>query len=473
LKRRKMTITDFLDKTAAVFPNKTGLVFKDKEYSYKEIKSRADSIAKAVSEKAEKQETVGLLMGNRPEMIFSYFGILKAGCIVLLFPANISDNNLVFQAEKAKPKFILCEKKYQNKLKRTSLLNVEFVEDLPCSENCSFESRVKENDFSTIVFTSGTTGIPKGVKLRHKNVAAATNNIIGFLRFNKDDIDVNASSLSHSFGLGHIHCIFAVSGTTILFADTINIKKIVQTIVEKKATTFGAVPAVLRIILDNYFDEFKQCGQFLRFVQTNTSSLEKDLIEKMFSALPNADFNYYYGLTEASRSTFIALNKRLDKLASVGQPLPGVEIKIINDEICIKGPHVADEYLGGESLKQGWLFTGDEGYLDKDNYLYFKSRKDDIINVGGEKVWPEEVERTIKQVPGVKDAAVVGVKDKLLGQAVKAFIVAEDDFSPDLAKKHCLNKLENYKVPRQVEIISQIPYSNNGKLCRDKLKNHG
>ena len=166
------------------------------------------------------------------------------------------------------------------------------IEDLPLTGRAFPERDVRENDISTIIFTSGATAEPKGVKLRHQNVVSATKNIIEFLKWNKNDIDINASALSHSFGLGNIHCVFAVGATAVLFQDTINLKKIIQTVIDRKATTFSVVPVTIRLIISNYPEEFKECGRYLRFIQTNMWLLERELVEGVFSVLPNIELIY-------------------------------------------------------------------------------------------------------------------------------------------------------------------------------------
>ncbi len=484
-------ITDFLDNSAKVFPNKAGLIFGDKEYSYSQIKERADNLSWLLRNNTKKGDVIALLSSNIPEMIFSYFGILKSGCIVLLLSANISDENLVFQIKKTKPKLIFSHKKYKSKLERTKVLekiNYFDIKKMPLSEKATASIDTGENDVAVIIFTSGTTAEPKGAVLRHRNVVSAVKNITEFLKWKSSDIDVNILTLSHSFGLGNILCIFAAGGTVVLFPDSINLRKIINAIIEKKATTFAAVPATLRLILNNYLDDFKKCDKYLRFVQTNTSPLNPKMIKEIVAALPSTDFNYYYGLTEASRSAFIALNKNLDKIKSAGKISPNVELKIVNGqgenasagevgEICIKGRHVIQEYWqnpeANKKIKNSWLHTNDAGYLDKDGYLYFQGRNDDIINVSGEKVSPEEIENIASAMPGIIDAVAVAMPDKLLGEAVKVFVKVENkDFNTDKVIQECRKKLEIYKIPKEVEIVKEIPRTENGKLRRPALKDN-
>ncbi|MFA7676114.1 MAG: class I adenylate-forming enzyme family protein [Candidatus Shapirobacteria bacterium] len=486
-----ITVCDFLENSARNFSDKTGLIFEDKEFNYREIKKQSDLIRDFLIKKTNKGDVVAIFLPNIPEIIFSYFGTLSSGCTVLLVPTNISDKNLIFQIKKIKPRFIISQNKYNGKFKRVGISaeNIIDIDYISNEKSVCIEKRiVNPEDPSTIMFTSGTTGEPKGVKLKHQNVVSATKNIIHFLNWNSEDLDVNILPLCHSFGLGNIHCAFAVGATTILFRDAINLKKIIRVIVEKKVTTFASVPAILRLIVDNYMSEFKECGRFLRFVQTNTSFLEEELIKKIINVLPNTDLYYYYGLTEASRSTFIALNKNLGKIKSVGRPLDGVDLKIIDTKgntlgpmnigrICIKGNHVIEEYWDNKEasleIKNGWLCTGDAGFLDKDGFLYFFGRNDDIINVSGEKVMPEEIEEIARNFPGVKEAVAVGVADNILGERVKLFVVPSNDvFNKNLLLEKIKKNLENYKIPKEISIIDKVFYTDNGKIQRNKVRDY-
>ncbi len=486
------TIPDFLDQSEKKYPQKIGLIFEEKKYTYSQIKKNADSIANKLVKISKKGDIIGILLPNNPDFIFSYFGILKSGCVALLIPANISDENLDYQLKKTTPVSVITNQTYKNKLKRiklpkkTKIINInQFLEE---KEDGKFLARrIKGGDIASIIFTSGSTSKSKGVMLKHSNIVQATKNIINFLKFKESDIDVNISSLSHSFGLGHLHCIFAVGGTQILFKDSVNLKKILETIIDEHATTFSAVPTILHLITQHFPQIFSKCDKYLRFIQTNTSTLDQDLIKKIFSLLSTTDFHYYYGLTEASRSAFITLSKNKRKLTSIGKASPNVRIKVVDGkgkeqsvgkvgEICIKGKHVISQYwkdrrISRKKIKRGWLYTGDMGFFDKDGYLYFYGRKDDVINVAGEKVSPEEIEGRAKAVPGVLDAAAVGQPDKLFGEVAKLYVVVKkDSFKMDKLVLSLKKNLERYKNPADITIIDKVPRTDNGKVMRWKLR---
>ncbi|MBI2099178.1 acyl--CoA ligase [Candidatus Uhrbacteria bacterium] len=484
------TICDFLDKAAERIPHKTALIFENQEYTYGQIGERSDRLAGFFAANADKGEAVAILLQNSPEFIWSYFGVLKAGTAALLIPPNISDESLRLELQKVKPKYIVSEKRYEEKLRRVSSsghapIYIE-ARELGQKQAAGSERRrqISGDDVSTVIFTSGTTGEPKGVKLRHRNAVSATKNIINILKWNENDIDVNVSPLSHSFGLGHLHCVFAAGGTTVLFRDAIGLKNILAAIFEKKATTFGAAPAILRLMLRDFRPELERC-RGLRFVQTNISILEEELVSGILSALPLADFYYYYGLTEASRSAFVNFRTAGYKQGLVGAAVPGAEIKImdasggevlpgVTGEICIKGPHVIDSYWDNDeaskSVSGGWLHTGDMGHKNADGFVYFDGRQDDIINVSGEKVFPYEIEQAAKTVDGVADAAAVGASDPLLGEAVRLFITEARPVSDEVIRNALRGKLEGSKLPGEIFRIDSIPRTENGKIIRHALK---
>jgi acyl-CoA synthetase (AMP-forming)/AMP-acid ligase II len=194
----------------------------------------------------------------------------------------------------------------------------------------------------------------------------------------------------------------------------------------------------------------------------------------------------YYGLTEASRSTFNLYNENREKVESVGKATPNVEVMVVDDgmnelpanqtgEVIIRGRHVIDCYWKNKketekSIVNGWLKTGDMGYFDSEGYLWLVGRKDHIINVSGEKVAPREIEKVVSCSPGVKEAAAVGVPDEMFNEVVKVFVVKEGDATADDIIRFCRGKLESYKIPRFVEFVDSLPRTEAGKLRRGLLR---
>ena len=215
--------------------------------------------------------------------------------------------------------------------------------------------------------------------------------------------------------------------------------------------------------------------------------MKKESILEVMDLFPKANFYTYYGLTEASRSTFLLFNKNKNKLESVGKTAPGVEIKILDNngkvisndamgEIFIKGDNVIKNYWNNthadQSIEDGWLQTGDLGYFDSDNFLFLKSRKDDLINVGGEKFTSEEVELIIKEIPEISDVAVIGISNEIFGQLPVAFVVINKEITTAQIINHCSKKMERYKIPHKIFFLDALPKTDSGKIKRNSLKSN-
>lgn len=483
-------IYDFLDVSATKYPSKTALVFENERVSYNGLVSKARTISNFIQDNAHVGDVVSLMSENSTDLLITYFSILKSGCIVHLIPPQTSDQNLLLQIQQTKPKLFFSTSSLKDKITRSGCLSETTFVGIKSKDFSIMKSNKdyygnKYHNVSTIIFTSGTTAKPKGVRLKHSNVITATSNIANKIGIQSDDIEINSLQLSHSFGLGCIHAIFSQGATSVIFRNTINLKSIINVSSKEKATGFTGVPATFRKLLDVYKNEFVSCKKHFRYMLTNSVQIPKDTIMEIVTLFPDTKFFTYYGLTEASRSTFILFNENLNKLESVGKPALEVKIKIVDEngnnlsannlgEICISGPHVIEKYWNNveadSKIKNGWLHTGDLGYLDSDGYVYLKGRKDDLINVSGEKVSSLEIENVIKQLDGVSEVAVLGVPDYVFGQIPVAYVVKTKNIAQSDIVNHCRNKLEGFKVPQQIFFLDSIPKTESGKIQKHLLK---
>ncbi|MFH1285814.1 MAG: class I adenylate-forming enzyme family protein [Candidatus Micrarchaeota archaeon] len=487
------TINSLLENSAQKFPTKTAIVFNERKFSYAEINEQSNRVRNFLASKLKKGECVSLLLGSSPEFLYSYFGALKAGATCNPINLRVSDESLHYQIKYTAPRFLIISSALKAKCTRAELPSE--VEVLTCEEilnSNSPEARVSisPEDYSTIMYTSGTTSSPKGVLLKHKNVCSATRNIIEYLKLDESYLCVNALALSHSFGLGNVHVLFAAGGSVLQEENAINVKGILEDINTSKATLLTAVPATLKQMHELYPALLSSCTSLKKIV-TNTGLVPEETVRAIVKLLPNTNFITYYGLTEASRSSFHCFNQNLSRWNSVGKPAPNVKIKIMHadgkeakanerGEVCIFGEHVIDSYWKNEeaskAIRAGWFHTGDLGFFDANGFLFISGRVDDVINVGGEKVVPGEVERIIRVLPFVKDAAVVGKIDDAFGEIPVAFIVTDSKNAQTetLIKQECKNSLEPFKIPQQIFFIDEIPKTESGKkkynLLREKLK---
>ncbi len=480
-------LNDVLDNSARKFPHKSAIIFNDLRFSYEELLKKTQFLSNFIQDKTSSGDVISILCENSPFFVISYFSILKSGCIAHIIPPSISDFNLKEQIKETDPEMIFSNPNFEQKLNRTELINrTFFVENdskfFEPTHDGFYGNRFHET--SSIIFTSGTTSKPKGVKLTHKNVLTATSNIIKMIDIQTNDVEINSLSLSHSFGLGCLHAILHQGATSLIFKNTINLKEILKNGQHENATGFVGVPTTFYQIIKSFSESFLSISS-LRYLLTNTAPMKKESVLQIINLLPKVNFYTYYGLTEASRSTFLLFNNNQNKLESVGTTAPGVGIKILDDdgnplsnnhigEIFIKGDHVIKNYWhnskANESIENDWLKTGDLGYFDSDGFLFLKSRKDDLINVGGEKFAPEEVESIIKEMPEILDVAVIGIPNDLFGQLPIAFVVTNNEITSTQIINYCGKKMERYKTPNKIIFLDAIPKTDSGKIKRNVLK---
>jgi len=293
--------------------------------------------------------------------------------------------------------------------------------------------------------------------------------------------------ISHSFGLARLKCVLSAGGTLVLLGNIVNMKRMFRMFDEYKVTGFGMVPAswsYIKKMSGNKLAEYSNQLNYIEFGSAYMSAEDKMSLTKLF---PKTRLCMHYGLTEASRSTFMEFNSNKNYLNTIGKPSPNVIIDVFDEngnklskeeegEICIKGDHVSREYLNIETndLFHGEYFrTGDLGLINNKGFIVLKGRSKEIINIGGKKLSPIEVEDKIKEFDPELEAVCIGIPDLqgILGEVVKAFLVKGNsicDFEEidDFLK----NKLEKYKVPVEYEWINEVPKTASGKIQRQKLK---
>ena len=474
------TIIDYLEKNKEDHPKKIFVQTESHKITYEEMYNKVCNFELGLNQFEEKS-IISIMFENSIEFIISYLGIIKSGKIVHIISPSISKKNFIKQIESCNPKIILSLSKFINEFKnvKNTINFLDFYE----FEKENYENRKNKNsDIASLIYTSGTTSSPKGVQIKHSNIIFTTQNIVNVLEYRNLDMDVIPLPLSHSFGLGCLHTSLYIGSTLFLHKNSMNILNILNSIKENNATTFAAVPATLTSIVNNFPEKFVEKCSGLRLIITNSTKIPKETIHKILHLLPNTKFATYYGLTEASRSTFMIFNENENKEESVGKAAPDVEIKIIKEkddskqgEICIRGKNVIENYWNSEfseNLIGGWLKTGDLGYLDTDEFLYLTGRKDYIINISGEKVNPLEIEGVVKTLENIDEVIAIGIDHQVLGQAIKLLVkikVGKNVDSSDILA-HCKKNLERFKVPVKVEFVPDFPKNEYGKIIRFRIK---
>ena len=433
----------------------------------------------------KKGDNVIIVASKDIEFIYAYFAAHLAGLCVTPVDSNINKERLQLIIQSINAKVIIggCETTIESL--PFSLFSMSDNSNTIDINSISFPS---VSNIADLLFTTGTTGLPKGVPLTYANISAAVRNINTFIKNTPDDTELLALPLSHSFGLGRLRCVLAKGGTLVLLNGFTNVKKLYRILDEEKVTGFTMVPASWRYLKKFSGERLGEFANQLKYIEMGSAYFAQEEKQELAALLPNTRVCMHYGLTEASRSTFMEFHEDKNDLSSVGKASPFTEVQIFDDngqpvkpgeegEICIKGEHVTSGYLNTsnkESFYGDFFRTGDWGYKTADGYIYLVSRKKELINVGGKKVSPVEVEEQLKKIKGIADCACIGTTDPngILGEVVKAFIVKEDgcDISFDEIKTKMIGKLEDYKLPVIYDWITEIPKTHNGKIQRLLLK---
>ena len=473
------TVADFLNNSYRTNPDKIAIIDNDSKLTYSELHEEVNNFSSFLN-KFPKNSVVSLLFDNTHEFVISYLGTINSGCIAHLIPTGISQKNLIDQISSAKPKLVLASENHFSKIVEIESENIEKLKFSEVKKTSYQDRKPQPSDYAYLIYTSGTTSSPKGVPVTHSNCVFTTANIVRTLQYSQDDIDVLPLPLSHSFGLGCLHTSFYV-GSTLIIHKTTEIPQILDSIKNHHASTLAAIPSTLSKIVSNSFDDSSNPLSNLRLIITNSTFLPPETTKKLKKILKNGKVATYYGLTEASRSTFMIFDGD-DNIESVGKPSDGISLKLVSNnnestvgEVWIKGRNVIGNYWSDEHTKEnlvdGWLKTGDLGRIDN-GYLYILGRVDDLINISGEKVYPQEIERVVKVLTGIDDVIAVPMKHKVFGEVVKLFVKksVESDISKTDILTHCIKNLERFKVPAKIEFVEDFPRTDYGKIKRFMLK---
>ena len=481
-----ITIEEQILQNAKLFPNKTSLIAGETVVTYGELWDRCLRTADVLQSRLalKKGDRVIIAAAGNIEFVYTYFGVHIAGGICVPIDPDTNQTRFDYIYESTKPVAVL------GMLHKVDIQPVTFAEVTEGGEPVEY-APAQMDDIADVLFTTGTTGAPKGVALSYKNVAAAAENINEFIQNTAEDIELLALPVSHSFGLGRVKCVLTKGGTLVMLGTFASMKKFFGNMEKFHCTGFGMVPASWGYIKKMSGQKIGQFADQLKYVEIGSSFMSKEDKELLMELLPNTRICMHYGSTEASRSAFMEFKACKDDLLTAGHASPNCDIKIFSPEgkelpygeqgeVCVKGEHVTCSYWNetperfASDFYGDYFRTGDSGVQDERGYIYLKSRIKEMINVGGKKVAPMEVEDMLNAIPGIKESACVAIPDPdgVMGELVKAFIVCDDETLTNAEILDALRpNLEVYKLPTVIERIAEIPKTTSGKIQRLKLKN--
>lgn len=478
--------------------DKTALIYKGSRITYGELDRMVLAYACYLKKAGVKfGDKVVLSCLNSPEFIYSYFGTVRNGGIIVPINLLLTMEEIVYIVKDSEAKFMIMHPVILQKSKLSKeaiekalgitliVLDEEFGRELSQLSTDGFEDFTDEDAISTFLYTSGTTGKQKAAMLTHKNLAINSDQCYKALQARPDDIYMCVLPMFHVFAFTACILMPLYSGATISILEAFQPKEVIETLLKDEITIFMGVPSMYVVLLE----AGKKNIAFpkLRMAVSGGAALPVEIYRqgREIMKLPIVEG---YGLTEASPAVSFNPPDGIQKAGSIGLPLPGVECKIVDDddnelpvgevgELAVRGDNVMLGYYNqpGESvrtLRGGWLHTGDLAKKDEEGYIYIVDRKKDMVIVAGLNVYPREVEEVIYQFPKVKEAAVIGLADKLRGEYVKAFVVlkeGEECHSKELLR-FMKEKLAAYKLPRHIEFVDSLPKNSTGKIMKRILK---
>ena len=508
-------LTQFKE-TAMNYAAKPAYYFMNQSCTYAELEGAITKFASGLQKLGVKQgDHIALLLGNSPHFVISLYGALRLGVTVIpvnpIYTAdeigyilNNGDVKAVIALDMAIPlvekmhtflpkieHYIFCEtdpnSRGESKFESLSASSKmkSFAEVVTSGEITFMGPELKDDDTAIILYTSGTTGKPKGAMLTHKNLYSNAKDVGQYLKMNSDDKVVTVLPMFHVFCLTVALNAPLLSGATLLIAPKFSPREIFELIKENQATVFAGVPTMYNFLFQNP-DGKTEDLKSLRLCISGGASLPVALL-KNFEQKFNVVVSEGYGLSEASPVTCFNPLDRPRKPGSIGTSILRVENKIFNElgeevpvgevgELVVRGPNVMKGYYQmpeetTAAIRNGWLHTGDLARMDEDGYFYIVDRKKDLILVGGYNVYPREVEEVIYNHSDVVEVAVLGVPDPNLGEAVKAYVVSKNpQLTAEQLLVYCSQHLAKYKVPSSIEFIEELPKNTTGKILRRALK---
>ncbi|MCH6266166.1 class I adenylate-forming enzyme family protein [Neobacillus citreus] len=494
-----MFVSEQLEEHVKLQPDKVITAYQGREMTYGQLYQQAKNLAGYFQEKGyQKDDIIAVYLPNSDYFVICYYACQLGGFSVMPVNTKLTAPEVEYIFSHSEAKAIIYDVRYEAQLNQISL--EQFKDRLAvggedsllavlADDKIPFQPvKVDEDDTAVVFYTSGTTGKPKGVMLSAGNVRATA-------QIWSDVMEITAADRMHIvtplFHCAASHC-FTVptiyKGGTVVIEEAFSPEQTLRTMEKEKVTIFFGVPAIYSILLNTPKMAETDLSR-LRLFTYGAAPMPYELVRTVKERYPDVKVQNLYGQTENSPgATTLKDHYALDKVGSVGEPLPGLEVQVVDEfgepvptgevgEIVVKGPLVMKGYLKNEeatrqALKNGWLYSGDLGRFDQDGLLYIVDRKKDMINRGGENVYPVEVEEVLYQIPEILEAAVVGVPHPIYGEVPKAFVVPKEGrtLTEDDVLTYCKTKLAKYKLPVELDFLDTLPRNASGKVLKHVLR---
>jgi long-chain acyl-CoA synthetase len=502
-----------LRESANAHPDKPLVHINDLTFSYAQVDEISGRVAGALlATGLERGDKVAVQLPNLPQFLFTYFGILKAGLVMVPLNPLLRAPEVQYHLEDSDAKVLVTFEMFAEEAVKgasqvrhedggsvtTYVVNMpgndqrpegtKHYDELYFAEDTRDITPMGADDTAVLLYTSGTTGKPKGAELTHFQLFMNCTVAGELFEFREDDIGVAVLPLFHVFGLSSVLNTSVRYGGTIVLIPRFELEPVVDAIEKHRCTIFSGVPTM-------YFGLLKMdtAGRDLSSLRVGVSggaAIPGEVIKAFEEKFPGVVVLEGYGLSESASTTTFNVNAEQRKVLSIGKPIWGVEVKVVDDEdkelptgeenvgeIVIRGHNIMKGYYKkpeatAEAFRNGWFHTGDLAYRDEDGYLFIVDRKKDLIIRGGYNVYPREIEEVLYANPDIAEAAVIGKADEKLGEEVVAVVTLKDGAScaPEDVIAYCKERLAAYKYPREVRIVDALPMGPTGKILKKELR---
>lgn len=508
---RPKSLTALLQSSVMLYPDKEALVDEKGRLTYQEFQQQVDNLAFNLSSEWEVRpgDRVALLLNNCSEFCLCIFALAQLGAIAVPLNTRLKSGELQYMLDDSGSKYLVADSDFWPELadikdRLATVKQVFTVGDQVPGETVSFavlqvpgrgsiraevhEDVVHEDEVALIMYTSGTTGRPKGAMLTHLGMIHSAVNFQQVFNTKPDERTLIVVPLFHVTGLiGQLIQILYVGGTAVLMKNY-KTESMIRLMEQEKITFTFVVPTIYVLMLLNTNLDSYDLSPW-RLAAYGGAPMSEDTIQKLSGRFSNLKMHNAYGATETSSPATILPSKDcFRKIASVGLPVPVGECKVVDEngqelppkqagELWIKGPHVVPGYwanpeANAREFTDGFWHSGDLAMMDEEGYVYILDRKKDMINRGGEKIFCVEVENVLYSHPKIMEAAVVGLPDEVFGEQVKAVVVPKPDqtLTPEEVREFVAGKLADYKIPKYVEFIDALPRNPGGKVIKGLLR---
>lgn len=483
------SILSLIIKHAEKNPDHLALADKANHISYIELITKIKVVAKfLVDMGVQKGDVIAIRSEQNIEFAIGFYGIQYMGGIACPIEKTASEDRVIEVMNQISASLIFDHKEYIGMpIKVLSL--TEAMNSPDSLDTCAVEC---EEDIADIIFTTGTTGQSKGILVSHRSDLAIAENVIGSVEMEEDEVELITSPMSHSLAIRRLNAAMYI-GSAAVITDSILIYKNFWGLIEKyHVTAITSVPANIGILLEAYKDKFSEYDRQLHYIQLGSATLQESLKNALRTMMPSVRLYNTYGSTESGCTIVHEFSKYEDKPYCVGKTTVNTDVFFVDETrknrinafsidtagiMCFKGPmnmsgYVNDPKMTAEVLADGVIYTNDIGYIGEDGFVYLIGRVGEVINCGGYKINPSEIEEVVLRISGISDCACIGIDDDRCGEIVKLYIACDKEFKEEDSEiKDYLRKyLESYKIPEQIERISEIPRTHNGKIIRRLLK---